>query len=150
MPLLVTLATTPEDIAICMAIRHEVFINEQGFHPSIEIDPKDKLPTTRHLLGKDTDQDKYVATARCLLTPDLRKAKVGRVAVLKECRGKSFGVAMMKGIEEVLTHEVDTFMLSSQYDKREFYEKCGYEYLNEEVYLEEGVEHCMMVKKIKA
>ncbi|KAJ0396385.1 hypothetical protein P43SY_004142 [Pythium insidiosum] len=149
MPLKVTLVTTPEEMEISKAIRFRVFVDEQGFDADIEMDEADDAPTTRHFLGKDVEQDKYVATARCLLTPALRKGKIGRVAVLKECRGKGYGVEIMNGMEALLAAECDTFMLSAQYDKRVFYEKCGYTYLNDEVYLEEGVEHCMMVKKVK-
>ncbi|GLD94498.1 hypothetical protein PINS_up003109 [Pythium insidiosum] len=125
MPLQVTLVKTAEEMAISKAIRFRVFVDEQGFDADIEMDEADDAPTTRHFLGKDVEQDAYVATARCLLTPELRKGKIGRVAVLQECRGKGFGVEIMKGMEALLAAECDTFMLSAQYDKRVFYENAA-------------------------
>ncbi|TMW68387.1 hypothetical protein Poli38472_005855 [Pythium oligandrum] len=148
MTLLVTRVTTPEELAIAKAIRFEVFIDEQGFDGSIEVDEHDAAETTWHFIGKDVEEDKYVAVARVLLTPELRKAKVGRVAVLKECRGKNYGAVLMKSVEDAVADQVDTYMLSSQYERRGFYEKCGYKRMDDEIYLDEGVEHCMMIKKV--
>uniref|UniRef100_K3WRJ0 N-acetyltransferase domain-containing protein n=1 Tax=Globisporangium ultimum (strain ATCC 200006 / CBS 805.95 / DAOM BR144) TaxID=431595 RepID=K3WRJ0_GLOUD len=147
MTLLVTRVTTAEEKKIALALRYKVFIDEQGFDPSVEIDAYDDKDTTLHFLGKDVEQDKYVAVARVLLDPTSRKAKIGRVAVLSECRGKNYGVALMDGLEQDIADLVDLYALSAQYDKKGFYEKCGYSYTTGEVYMEEGVEHCMMTKK---
>jgi predicted GNAT family N-acyltransferase len=146
MTLSVSVVETPEDKQIAMRIRHRVFIDEQKFDAAIEVDEHDDEPTTVHFIGKDVEQDKHVAVARVLLDEQQRKAKIGRVAVLSECRGKNYGVALMKAVEDALRHRVDRFVLSAQYDKKVFYERCGYACTSDEVYLEEGVEHCWMVK----
>ncbi|KAF4318474.1 hypothetical protein G195_007932 [Phytophthora kernoviae 00238/432] len=130
-----------------MALRYRVFITEQGFNASVETDdPHDNKPSTLHFLGKDTETNEYVAVARCLLDEKNRKAKFGRVAVLSECRGKGFGVKLMDAIEDLIRDRVDMFILSAQYDKKVFYEKCGYQCTSDEVYLEEGAKHCWMSK----
>lgn len=146
MTLLVTPVTTPEELELAKALRFEVFINEQGFDAANEVDEHDTKDTTIHFLGKDVEQDKYVAVARVLLDTGARKAKVGRVAVLAECRGKNYGVALMTGLEQHVVDRVDYYALSAQYDKKGFYERCGYKCINDEIYLEEGVKHCMMTK----
>ncbi|RLN89898.1 hypothetical protein BBJ28_00005948 [Nothophytophthora sp. Chile5] len=147
MTLLVTPVTTPEELQQAMALRLRVFIHEQGFNESVETDdPNDGKPSTLHFLGRDVEQDKIVAVARCLLDESTRKAKFGRVAVLSECRGKGYGLVLMDAIEDLVRDRVDTFALSAQYDKKGFYEKCGYQCTSDDIYLEEGAKHCWMVK----
>ncbi|KAG2520089.1 hypothetical protein BBO99_00006976 [Phytophthora kernoviae] len=142
-----TRVTTPNEMQQAMALRYRVFITEQGFNASVETDdPHDNKPSTLHFLGKDTETNEYVAVARCLLDEKNRKAKFGRVAVLSECRGKGFGVKLMDAIEDLIRDRVDMFILSAQYDKKVFYEKCGYQCTSDEVYLEEGAKHCWMSK----
>lgn len=147
MTLIVTLATTPDEMQKVMALRYQVFITEQGFNASVETDdPYDDKPSTLHFLGRDSKTNEFVAVARCLLDETNRKAKFGRVAVLAKCRGKGFGVQLMDGIEDIVRNRVDTFVLSAQYDKKDFYLKCGYSCTSDEIYLEEGAKHCWMAK----
>ncbi|GMF14530.1 unnamed protein product [Phytophthora lilii] len=146
MTLLVTPVTTPEEFQEAKAIRLRVFHEEQGFDAMLEFDGHDDEPTTIHFVGKDVEQDKFVAVGRVLMDEPNRIAKIGRVAVLKECRGKSYGVVLMEGMESHIRDRVDSFKLSAQLDKRGFYEKCGYKRTPDEIHLDEGVEHCWMVK----
>ncbi len=149
MVLQVTLIKTNEELDIAKALRWNVFIDEQGFDGELEVDKYDTEDTTYHFLGKDTEADKYVAVARCLVDPEQRKGKIGRVAVLQECRGKRFGAAIIKAIEEAMDDKCDKFALSAQYDKVGFYEKFGYHRSDDKIYLDEEVEHCDMEKKIR-
>ncbi|KAG1697619.1 hypothetical protein DVH05_016057 [Phytophthora capsici] len=150
MPLTVTVATTSDEMQHVMALRRRVFIDEQGFREAVETeDTDDDKPTTIHFVGKDSETGEYVAVARCLLDEANRKAKFGRVAVLSECRGKNFGAQLMNAIEEHVRDRVDWFVLSSQYGRKGFYEKCGYHCTSDEIYLEEGAKHCYMVKAAK-
>ncbi|EGZ05774.1 hypothetical protein PHYSODRAFT_532494 [Phytophthora sojae] len=146
MTLLVTPVTTAEEFQEAKTIRLRVFHEEQGFDPVLEFDKHDDEPSTIHFLGKDVEQDKYVAVGRVLLDEANRSAKIGRVAVLSECRGKSYGAALMQGMEQHVRGRVDSFKLSAQFGKRGFYHKCGYERTPDEIHLDEGVEHCWMVK----
>jgi predicted GNAT family N-acyltransferase len=144
----VKLVTTPEEKEIAMKIRFKVFIDEQKFDPAIEIDEYDDIETTKHFLGMIDGGKEYVAVARCVLKVQDKLYKVGRVAILPEHRGKKLGALMMKGMEETLKGEVDTLMLHSQYDKKGFYEKCGYVNEDGKIFMEEGVEHCKMIKRL--
>jgi len=148
MTLVVVPVKTSKEFQEAKAIRLRVFHHEQGFDPELEFDAHDDEPTTIHFVGKDVEQDKYVAVARVLLDDASRTAKIGRVAVLKECRGKSYGAALMEGVERHIQDRADTFKLSAQFDKRGFYEKCGYERKSDEIHLDEGVEHCWMYKAV--
>ncbi|TYZ66711.1 hypothetical protein PybrP1_000850 [[Pythium] brassicae (nom. inval.)] len=148
MTLIVKRVTTTEELEIAKALRWRVFIEEQGFDGDIEVDEYDAKDSTYHFIGKDVEQDKYVAVARVLMYPAERKAKIGRVAVLAECRGKQYGVALMSAVEQAVVDDgIELYALSAQYDKKGFYERCGYACASDEIYLEEGVKHCMMTKK---
>lgn len=147
MTLHVTRVLDNQAMSVAMRIRARVFLDEQGYDASVEQDPADALPTTFHVVGQDTETGEYVAVARALLDREHKKAKIGRVAVLSECRGKKFGAELMNGLEALLPDWVETFALSSQFDKRGFYEKLGYARINDEVYLDAGTPHCMMTKQ---
>jgi predicted GNAT family N-acyltransferase len=148
MTLVVVPVKTSKEFQEAKAIRLRVFHHEQGFTHELKFDAHDDKPTTIHLLGKDAEKDKYVAVARVLLDDASRTAQIGRVAVLKECRGKSYGAALMTGVERRIQERVDMFKLSARFDKRGFYEKCGYERKSDEIHLDEGVEHCWMYKTV--
>ncbi|KAE8995572.1 hypothetical protein PR001_g19110 [Phytophthora rubi] len=148
MTLQVTPVKTPEEFQEAKVIRLRVFHEEQGFDPELEFDKHDDEPTTIHFLGKDVEQDKFVAVGRVLLDEANRTAKIGRVAVLSECRGKSYGAALMQDMEQHVRGRIDTLKLLAQFDKRGFYEKCGFQRTPDEIHLDEGVEHCWMVKSI--
>jgi predicted GNAT family N-acyltransferase len=148
MTLVVVPVKTSKEFQEAKAIRLRVFHHEQGFTHELKFDAHDDKPTTIHLLGKDVEKDKYVAVARVLLDDASRTAQIGRVAVLKECRGKSYGAALMTGVERRIQERVDMFKLSARFDKRGFYEKCGYERKSDEIHLDEGVEHCWMYKTV--
>lgn len=150
MTLQVTVVATPEEKKLALALRYRVFIDEQGYDGALEVDEHDDEATTMHFIGRDVEQDKVVAVARCLIDSASRKAKIGRVAVLAECRGKSYGTVLMAAVEDAVRGRVDSFALSAQFDKRAFYEKCGYQRINDETHLDEGVPHCWMSKTVAA
>uniref|UniRef100_M4C436 N-acetyltransferase domain-containing protein n=1 Tax=Hyaloperonospora arabidopsidis (strain Emoy2) TaxID=559515 RepID=M4C436_HYAAE len=150
MTLIVTRVTTFDEMQQAMALRRKVFIDEQGICEAVETeDSHDNKASTIHFVGKDSETGEYVAVARCLLDEPHRKAKFGRVAVLAKSRGKTFGVQLMNAIEQHVRERVDQFVLSSQYGRKAFYEKCGYSCTSDDIYLEEGIEHCCMVKSVK-
>ncbi|RLN06770.1 hypothetical protein BBJ28_00015527 [Nothophytophthora sp. Chile5] len=145
MTLFVTPVVTPDELKQVMALRMRVFIQEKGMD-YVETDDNDEEPSTIHFLGRDMENNKFVAVARCLLDVPKRKAQIGRVAVLAECRGKGYGVQLMNAIEDHVRDRVDSFVLSAQLEKKGFYTKCGYHCTSDDVYLEKGVEHCWMTK----
>uniref|UniRef100_K3W572 N-acetyltransferase domain-containing protein n=1 Tax=Globisporangium ultimum (strain ATCC 200006 / CBS 805.95 / DAOM BR144) TaxID=431595 RepID=K3W572_GLOUD len=147
MTLVVTRVATAEEKKINFELRLQVFVEDQGYDVAEEIDEYDEKDTTLHFLGKDTEQDKFVAAARVLMNPSTRTAKIGRVGLLPECRGKNYGVALMHGVEQLVADVADTYVLSAVYHRKGFYEKCGYQCVNDEIYIERTVDHCLMMKK---
>lgn len=130
-------------------LRTRVFVDEQGFIPHEEFDAPDSEPTTWHILGKDSETNQFVGVARVQLDQEMKKAKISRVALLSECRGKKFGAALMSGLERLLPEWVKTCILAALIEKDGFYAKCGYARTNDEVFIDEGVPQCWMYKSMK-
>lgn len=123
-------------------IRRKVFIEEQNVPEEIEMDDIDNI--AEHIIIYENDRP--IATGRIFKKDD--KFFLGRIAVLKEYRGKYFGdmiVKMLvnrgfnKGAKEIVIH--------AQTSVEEFYRKLGFNSLGEK-YFEAGIEHVnMMLKK---
>lgn len=125
-------------------IRYTVFIDEQGFDK--EIDEHDDDNQSRHIVL--FDGDKAIATARYF-----EEAKgvyhAGRIAVLKEYRGKGYGREILQYMEEDLKSiGADKITISAQLHAKGFYESLGYTVMGN-TYLEEGKEHIWCEKEIK-
>ncbi|KAI9342830.1 acyl-CoA N-acyltransferase [Obelidium mucronatum] len=144
-------ATSKEQIDRCMAIRLEVFCDEQGFSPDIEMDEMDAV-STHFLLFRGSDTScvaDAIGVARLFAyPPDPTVAKIGRVAVLKSGRLKGAGRAVMLGAEQE-ARKMGTFRMAklhSQCVAQKFYASCGF-IAEGDIFDEEGCPHIMMVKK---
>lgn len=123
------------------AIRTTVFIHEQKVPESLEWDEFDAIST--HVLARNSD-GQPVGTAR-LLPND----HIGRMAVLKEWRGKGFGSAMLqKMLEELKNRQKQKVMLNAQTTAVKFYEKFGFKVSGEEFW-EAGILHIKMILFLK-
>lgn len=132
----------PNNLKRCFDVRYEVFVEEQKFDKSIEIDDIDN-EAYHVLLNID---NKPVATARFFLNKNYWK--IGRVCVLKEYRSLKLGSNVMSSIEEHLKKlNVSKVWLTSQLQAVKFYEKNGY-ICDGEIFLEEDCEHIKMYKII--
>lgn len=110
-----------DDLDACMAIRRQVFVEEQAVPEDLERDEHDA--TAVHLLA--TQDGRPVATARLLIAGD--RAKIGRVAVLAELRGTGAGAAVMRAaLDELRLRGVREAALGSQVHALGFYEKLGF------------------------
>lgn len=143
-------ANTKEEFRRVKALRFEVFVLEQNFSASSEIDEYDDSPKTKYFLGYLSDEP--IATARCVLMRTHSKAhnvgKIGRFAVSHLHRGKGFGRQLLQEMEKILESEVDMLMLHSQYYAKEFYEKCGYTCVGN-IFKEEDADHIKMQKRLR-
>jgi predicted GNAT family N-acyltransferase len=103
------------------AIRHAVFVKEQGIAEELEIDDHD--PIAEHALAYVDGQ--CVATARVYLDgQDPSKAKIGRMAVLKDFRGQGIGTALLgEVIRAGMMHGASVFELHAQLSAAPFYAK---------------------------
>jgi predicted GNAT family N-acyltransferase len=123
------------------AIRQKVFVEEQGFQE--EFDEIDGQAT--HLLV--FDGERAVATCRFFFSLKLKGYLVGRIAVLKEYRGKRIGALMMEKTKECLQEiGVNGVFLHAQTHAIGFYEKQGFVSLGIEDE-EEGHAHLWMKKE---
>ena len=79
-------------------IRTTVFVDEQGFREEFDVDDRNAL----HILM--FDGDKAIGTCRVIYSKKHESITVGRVAVLKEYRGKNLGKAMMLFCEKEIVN----------------------------------------------
>ncbi len=119
-------------------IRGEVFIKEQEIPWELEFD-KDDYQSVLFVLY---DNGTPIGAAR------LCGDKVGRVAVLEEHRRKNSGTFLMEHLEEharIMGYK--ELFLGAQTYIIPFYEALGYEAYGE-IYLDAGIEHRKMKKKL--
>ena len=103
------------------AIRYAVFVKEQSIPVELEIDEYD--PNAEHALAFVDGQ--CVATARVYLDQqNPSKAKIGRMAVLKEFRGQGIGTALLgEVIRAGMMQGASVFELNAQKSAAPFYAK---------------------------
>lgn len=125
------------------AIRYAVFVVEQGIPVELEIDAYD--PIAEHALAFVDGQ--CVGTARvCLDTQDPSKAKIGRMAVLKEFRGQGIGTALLgEAIRVGMMQGASVFELHAQQSAVPFYAKLQFK-PDGAIFDEVGIAHqCMLL-----
>lgn len=128
-----------------LQLRNEVFIVEQNC-PFQDLDDKDFK--CHHLLGFDTDSQKVMAYTRIVPAGvSFEEASIGRVVTSPLARGGGIGKQLMKksiALLEELYGGVSIRIGAQLYLKR-YYESFGFQQV-EEVYLEDGIEHIIMIR----
>lgn len=123
-------------------IRNEVFVKEQGFIE--EFDEIDDV--AKHMVMYEKDQ--AISTCRIYFNGKKQSFVVGRIAVVKEWRGKNVGAGMLKAAEDTIRRDGGkSIILSAQVRVAEFYEKQGYKKQGA-VYLDEECTHIWMKKNM--
>ena len=123
-------------------IRTEVFVIEQDFKE--EFDDIDN----HCMFLVMYDNDRAIAMCRYFPVDDDTYA-IGRIAVVKEYRGKGIGSKIVEEAEKRLKDmSVKYAVLSAQLRAEEFYKKLGYAGEGE-TYYEEWCEHIKMRKRLK-
>jgi len=124
----------------CFALRHQVFVGEQGVPVEEELDELDAEAT--HILA--TNDGVPVGTARVVFQDEV--AKIGRVCVLKSTRGTGLGADLIKAAVQLAKDQpgVTKAKLGAQLHALGFYEKLGFSAYGP-VYLDAGIEHRDMV-----
>jgi predicted GNAT family N-acyltransferase len=124
------------------AVREPVFVLEQNVPIELEWDELD--PRCHHVLARDNDH-RPIGTGR--LTPE---RKIGRLAVLKEWRGRGVGDALLQALIDQARHlGWDEVSLHAQVDAIGFYEKWGFEPYGEQ-FEEAGIRHQSMKLSLPA
>lgn len=123
-------------------IRSEVFVKEQGFYD--EYDEFDDI--AKHMVVYSNEEP--ISTCRIYYNSEKESYIIGRVAVLKEWRGKNIGRRILNAAEEYIRKNGGkSVMLSGQVRVAGFYEKLGY-IKQGETYLDEGCPHIWMKKNL--
>jgi len=124
-------------------IRKEVFVNEQKVDPSVEFDGlDDKAEHIAALLDNN-----IVGCARVRYMDN--KAKLERIALLKEYRGNGFGGKILKFLISYCRDKgVTEIYLHSQIAVKGFYRRFGF-IEKGEPFLEAGIPHIEMYMKLK-
>ncbi|MCY6353763.1 GNAT family N-acetyltransferase [Clostridium sp. ZS2-4] len=129
-----------EDLKDASMIREEVFVKEQNVPIEIEMDEFDDA--AHHIVIYENH--KPVTVGRLLEKGN--HYVIGRVAVLKEFRGKQYGKIVM---ENILTKAKDLgakeIRLHAQFYAKNFYENLGFEAYGE-IFEEAGINHISMKK----
>jgi predicted GNAT family N-acyltransferase len=136
--------STSADRDACFALRQEVFVGEQQVPSDLEWDGQDDQ--ARHFALKS--DGKIIATCRVRRIGSA--AKIERVAVQKDCRGRGIGRTLMKYVLQVLkgAGNIELLKLSSQVSAIPFYEKLGFKARGHE-YIDAGMPHYDMVREIE-
>ena len=139
MALSIRLATEASDLEACMALRWEVFVEEQGVAAHEEQDGQDHL--CQHVLARLDGQ--AVGAARFKQIDDY--VKIQRVCVPKQHRRKSIGADMMRfiGQEAKRSASARFAILGAQTHAMAFYQKLGFEEEGQ-VYMDAGIPHMDM------
>ena len=128
-----------KELKRAFSIRLRVFVREQGVPPEIELDKDDQR--AEHLLARI--RGRAVGTARLVVKN--RRAKIGRMAVLKSYRGKGVGKALLKrAVESARKKKGKMIYLHAQIPVIGFYEKMGFHCVGRP-FMEAGIPHRRMV-----
>ncbi|MGN0522287.1 MAG: GNAT family N-acetyltransferase [Eubacterium sp.] len=123
-------------------IREEVFMKEQSF--TDEFDDTDDI--SKHFVL--FINEKPAATCRVFFDNDKGSYMIGRIAVIKEFRGKGLGEKTVKAAEQYIKEAGGASVkVSSQVRASAFYKKLGYRETGG-IYLDEDCPHIMMEKKL--
>lgn len=127
-----------EDRDACYALRHTVFVLEQGYTAQGEVDDLD--PVSHHLLAHENGTP--IATARVYLDGDT--AKIGRVCVIAARRGIGLGGDLINAAVALAQQQgARRVVLGAQAHAVGFYTKLGFSPYGD-IYDDEGEPHQMM------
>ena len=121
-------------------IRTTVFIEEQGFKD--EFDEIDK--TCSHIVLYDNEKP----VAICRYFKEGKNYHIGRVAIIKDYRGKHLGNKIMQIAEDEIKKDGGKHIeVSAQVRVSDFYKKLSYKQIGD-IYFDEYCEHIRMVKSL--
>jgi predicted GNAT family N-acyltransferase len=143
-------ARSPRELEEVIEVRIRVFCDEQGVDRDAEVDGLDDEAI--HLVA--LERGKVIATCRLRLDPgdpggEGGACKLERLAVDKEFRGRGIGRALVeKAAEEAFREGAGEMVAHAQTQAREFYERAGYAVVDPEPFMEDGIEHVKMSRKL--
>jgi predicted GNAT family N-acyltransferase len=133
-----------EAAAQLSAVRREVFIEEQRVPEELEWDGEEE--DAIHVLASDHD-GRPIGTGRLLHQGGL--AHIGRMAVLRDWRGKGVGGALLNALlAEARQRGLTEIFLNAQTHAAPFYERFGFARKGSE-FPDAGIPHCRMTLQTK-
>ena len=122
-------------------VRETVFIHEQAVPEELEWDGLD--PQCAHVLAWN-DQADAIGTARMQAN-----GTIGRMAVLKDWRGRGAGRALLEALLDCAVRQgLTRVTLSAQTHAIGFYERAGFHVVGE-LFTDAGIPHRKMVKELQ-
>ena len=146
---MIKILESEKDRSLGFNLRTEVFVNEQDVPKELELDEKDNSEHTIHIGYFNGDE--LIGIAR-LIDIDKEVIHIGRVAIDKHHRGKGIGHKLILGCEDIAKKVLNrdfNIELSAQVYVETFYKKLGYNRINNNIYIDAGIEHIDMKKTIK-
>ena len=139
-------------------VRLEVFVGEQAVPFVQEIDARDFLATTIHVLAAGAD-GAALGAGRLLRDPARPdRVHLGRLAVRRIARGTGLGARLVAALEDAAPAPGSgaavpgcggiTVVLSAQERAMGFYERCGYRETGGGRYLDAGIWHRDMARTL--
>ena len=117
------LVTNDKELRDALAVREQVFIQEQGVSEDLEYDGFDS--EALHMVVKDGNR--VIGTARVRF-PTTNQAKIERMAILKPFRRRGIGSNIISFLkEELKSRQIEHVILHAQCTVTEFYKSCGFE-----------------------
>ena len=134
------IVTSLDDLIKVFIVRGIVFMEEQGVGYAIEIDAEEH--SALHILGELGGEP--IASARLRFQGEY--AKIERLAVRKQWRGKGYGNQLLDFAITTARHQgLQKFKLHAQTAAQAFYTKHGFEAAGD-MFLEADIEHRLMIK----
>lgn len=129
------------EMEAALAIRHAVFCIEQGVAKQEEFDGRDG--DCRHYLARLDGRPVGVARTRPL---GAAEAKIERVAVLRDLRGRGIGRALMeRTIDDLARSGTARILVHAQCHAESFYASLGFA-ADGDAFEEAGIPHVRMVR----
>jgi predicted GNAT family N-acyltransferase len=138
----VRVASSSSEVDEALELRRRVFVGQQGV--TLEADRDGLDPSALHIVA--VDDGRVVGT--CRLVFDERLARLGRMAVEPDRRGRGLGRAILALAEaEARAAGAERIRLHAQLAARSLYERGGFDVKGEE-FMEEGIPHLTMEKPL--
>jgi predicted GNAT family N-acyltransferase len=135
-------ARGPDEVEAALELRYRVFCEEQGVTLAADQDGRD--PEALHIVA--FDDGRLAGTCRVLFDDGL--ARLGRMAVEPDLRGRGIGAAVLDEAERTSRQAgAERIRLHAQTAARALYERAGFA-VQGEAFLEEGIPHVTMEKPL--
>lgn len=142
--LIIKAAELPQELPVIESIRKAVFQAEQGVDSELDFDGKDEV--SEQIIAYLDEQAVGTARIRYL---DEKIAKIERLAVLLEARGKGIGKQIMEvALDLAAKKNIEEVVINAQEYIIGLHQKLGFE-PEGEIFEEAGIPHVKMRKKLR-